>query len=98
MAEETQIQPENALEGGRSMEAVYEIPVQVSTVLGKVSIPVNKLMTLERGVVVELDSKVGEPIEIYANQQLVARGELIMSDGRLGVTMTEIIKSNLRKP
>jgi len=80
------------------MEAVYEIPVQVSTVLGKVSIPVNKLMTLERGVVVELDSKVGEPIEIYANQQLVARGELIMSDGRLGVTMTEIIKSNLRKP
>jgi len=98
MAEETQIQPENALEGGRSMEAVYEIPVQVSTVLGKVSIPVNKLMTLERGVVVELDSKVGEPIEIYANQQLVARGELIMSDGRLGVTMAEIIKSNLRKP
>ncbi len=81
----------------KDLDAVYDIPVRVSTVLGKVDIPVSKLMALEKGAVVELDKKVGDAVEIFVNSQLVARGELIVSDGQLGVTMTEIIKSNLRK-
>lgn len=87
-----------ATEESKDLDAVYDIPVQVTTVIGKVSIPVSTLMTLEKGAVVELDKKVGEPVEIFVNRQLVARGELIVSDGQLGVTMTEIIKGNLRKP
>ena len=76
----------------RELEAVYEIPVQVSAVLGKASMQVSQLLKLGRGAVVELDRKVGEAIDIYVNNRLVARGEVVVVEDRLGVTMTEIIK------
>lgn len=72
--------------------AVYDIPVQLSAVLGRTTMPVNQLLRLGRGAVVELDRKVGEPIDIYVNNRLVARGEVLVVDDHLGVTMTEIIK------
>ena len=82
--------------GGRAMrdlEAVYDIPVTVSAVLGKTTMQVNQLLKLGRGAVVELDRKLGEAIDIYVNNRLVARGEVVMVDDvRLGVTMTEIVK------
>ena len=78
----------------RELEAVYDIPVQVSAVLGKSSMQVSQLLKLGRGAVVELDRKVGEAIDIYVNNRLVARGEVVINDERLGVTMTEIIKSD----
>lgn len=81
----------------KGAEAIYDIPVEVHTVLGKCSIQVNQLLRLGRGAVVELDKKVGEPVEIYANKRLVARGELVVVDGRLGVTMTEIIRMEVKK-
>ena len=81
--------------GSRDLEAVYDIPVVVSAVLGRVSMPINQLLKLGRGAVVELDRRLGEPIEIYVNNRLVARGEVVMVDeDRLGVTMTEIVKSD----
>ncbi|KZD12730.1 flagellar motor switch protein FliN [Oceanibaculum pacificum] len=78
----------------RDLEAVYDIPVQVSAVLGKATMQVSQLLKLGRGAVVELDRKVGEAIDIYVNNRLVARGEVVIVDERLGVTMTEIIKSD----
>ncbi|GBQ27000.1 flagellar motor switch protein [Acetobacter estunensis NRIC 0472] len=76
------------------IEAVYDIPVTVSAVLGRSTMQVSQLLKLGRGAVVELDRKVGEPIDIYVNNRLIARGEVVMVDeSRLGVTMTEIIKS-----
>ena len=78
----------------RELEAVYDIPVQVSAVLGKQTMQVSQLLKLGRGAVVELDRKVGEAIDIYVNNRLVARGEVVIVDERLGVTMTEIIKSD----
>ncbi len=77
-----------------SLEAVYDIPVQISVVLGKTSMQVSQLLKLGRGAVVELDRKVGEPIDIYVNNRLVARGEVVVVEDRIGVTMTEIIKSD----
>jgi flagellar motor switch protein FliN/FliY len=73
--------------------AVYDIPVQLSAVLGKTTMPVSQLLRLGRGAVVELDRKVGESIDILVNNRLVARGEVVILDDRLGVTMTEIIKT-----
>ena len=73
--------------------AVYDIPVQLSAVLGKATMPVSQLLRLGRGAVVELDRKVGELIDILVNNRLVARGEVVILDDRLGVTMTEIIKT-----
>lgn len=79
----------------RELEAVYDIPVTVSAVLGKTTMQVSQLLKLGRGAVVELDRKLGEAIDIYVNNRLVARGEVVMvDDTRLGVTMTEIVKAD----
>jgi flagellar motor switch protein FliN/FliY len=73
---------------------VYDISVTVSAVLGKATMQVNQLLKLGRGAVVELDRKLGEAIDIYVNNRLVARGEVVMVDVvKLGITMTEIVKS-----
>lgn len=73
--------------------AIYDIPVQISAVLGRSSMKVSQLLKLGRGAVVELDRKVGEAIDIYVNNRLVARGEVVVVEDRLGITMTEIVKS-----
>jgi flagellar motor switch protein FliN/FliY len=79
----------------RDLDAVYDIPVQVSAVLGRATMQVSQLLKLGRGAVVELDRKLGEAVDIYVNNRLVARGEVVMvDDNRLGVTMTEIVKSD----
>ena len=77
----------------KDLEAVYDIPVQVSAVLGKSTMQVSQLLKLGRGAIVELDRKVGEAIDIYVNNRLVARGEVVVVEDHLGVTMTEIIKT-----
>ncbi len=82
--------PQNAKE----LEAVYDIPVQISAVLGRATMQVSQLLKLGRGAVVELDRRVGEAIDIYVNNRLVARGEVVVVDERLGVTMTEIVKAD----
>ncbi|MBA2588937.1 MAG: flagellar motor switch protein FliN [Alphaproteobacteria bacterium] len=75
------------------LEAVFDVPVTVSAVLGKSSMEVSQLLKLGKGTVVELDRKVGEAIDIYVNDRLVARGEVVLVEDRLGITMTEIIKA-----
>ena len=68
---------------------VFDVPVNISAVLGKASMSVAQLLKLGAGSVLELDRKVGEAIDIYVNNRLVARGEVVMvDDNRLGVTMT----------
>ncbi len=74
--------------------AIYDIPVQISAVLGRSTMQVSQLLKLGRGAVVELDRKVGEAIDIYVNNRLVARGEVVVVEDKLGVTMTEIVKSD----
>lgn len=75
------------------LEAVFEIPVNIAAVLGGTNMEVSDLLKLNEGDVVELDRKVGEAIDIFVNNRLVARGEVVLVEERLGVTMTEIIKS-----
>jgi flagellar motor switch protein FliN/FliY len=74
------------------LAAVYDVPVNIQAVLGRANMEVASLLRLSRGSVIELDRKVGEAIDIYVNNRLVARGEVVVVDERLGVTMTEIIK------
>ncbi len=71
---------------------VFDVPVSISAVLGRASMSVAQLLKLGQGSVLELDRKVGEAIDIYVNNRMVARGEVVIVDERLGVTMTEIIK------
>jgi flagellar motor switch protein FliN/FliY len=75
------------------LEAVFDVPVQVSAVLGRARMDVGELLRLGPGSVLELDRKVGEAIDIYVNNRLVARGEVVLVEDKLGVTMTEVIKA-----
>ncbi len=75
------------------LEAVFDVPVNVSAVLGRSRMDVGELLKLGPGTVLELDRKVGEAIDIFVNDRLVARGEVVLVEDRLGVTMTEIIKA-----
>jgi flagellar motor switch protein FliN/FliY len=75
------------------LEAVFDVPVQVSAVLGRSRMDVGALLKLGPGSVLELDRRVGEAIDIYVNNRLVARGEVVLVEDKLGVTMTEIIKA-----
>ncbi len=93
MAENDALSPFNDSDSNVTLDAVSDIPVQISVVLGKTSMQVQHLLKLGRGAVVELDRKVGEPVDIYVNNRLVARGEVVVVEDKIGVTMTEIIKA-----
>jgi flagellar motor switch protein FliN/FliY len=84
---------EAAAHGAAELEAVFDVPVKVSAVLGRARMEVGDLLKLGPGTVLELDRKVGEAIDIYVNDRLVARGEVVLVEDKLGVTMTEIIKA-----
>ncbi len=86
----------DALFGEKSaadLEAVFDVPVRVSVVLGRTRIPIAQLLRIDVGSVIELDKQVGEAVEIFINDRLVAKGEIVLVEGRLGVTMTEIVKA-----
>jgi flagellar motor switch protein FliN/FliY len=84
---------ESVNRGAADLEALFDVPVQVSAVLGRARMDVGNLLKLGPGTVLELDRKVGEAIDIYVNDRLVARGEVVLVEDKLGVTMTEIIKA-----
>ena len=77
-----------------SLHSIREVPVTVSAVLGKKKIDISSLLKMETGTIVDIDRKVGEPIDLYVNDTLIARGELILVDGNLGISMTEIIQND----
>ncbi|MCX7318088.1 MAG: flagellar motor switch protein FliN [Hyphomicrobiales bacterium] len=85
---------ENVTRIAADLEAVFDVPVQVSAVLGRSKMGVGELLKLGPGTVLELDRRVGEAIDIYVNNRLVARGEVVLVEEKLGVTMTEIIKAD----
>ena len=75
------------------LEAIYDIPVKVSAILGRTNMKISQLMQLNKGAIIELDKKVGEAIDIYVNNNLVAKGEVVVVDDKLGITMTEVVKN-----
>lgn len=90
---ENDIEDFNVPSSTSDLEAVYDIPVKVSAILGKTRMKVSQLMNLNKGAIIELDRKVGEAIDVYVNNNLVARGEVVVVDDKLGITMTEIVKA-----
>ena len=76
------------------LEQVFDVPVTVAAVLGSHRMPIGDMLKLQPGAVLELDRRVGEAIDIFVNDRLVARGEVVVVDDKLGVTMTEIIKAD----
>ena len=73
-------------------EMVYDVPVRVQAILARRSVAIAELIDLGPGSVLELDKRVGEPIEIMVNDRLIGRGELVRIDEGIGVTMTELFR------
>jgi len=76
------------------LHAVFDVPVKVQAVLGRSRMDIGQLMRLKNGDVVELDRRVGEPVDIFVNNRLIARGEVVLIDSALGVTLTEIVRQD----
>jgi flagellar motor switch protein FliN/FliY len=92
-ASHNEVRSSNGERTAADLEAVFDVPVRVSVVLGRSRMPIASLLKMDVGSVVELDRQVGEAIDIYVNDRLVARGEIVLVEEQLGVTMTEIIKA-----
>lgn len=82
------------IQGAGGLEAVFDVPVKVQAVLGRARMPISELLQLTAGTVIELDRRVGEPIDIFVNNRLIARGEVVMIETSLGVTLTEIVRED----
>lgn len=77
-----------------TLEALYDVPVQISVVLGRTTMQLNQLLKLGRGAVIELERSIGEPVDIYVNNKIVAKGEIVIVDNQIGVTLTEVITND----
>jgi flagellar motor switch protein FliN/FliY len=84
----------SASDAPEGLEAVFDVPVKVQAVLGRSKMEIGELMRLRPGDVVELDRRVGEPVDLYVNNRLIARGEVVLIDNALGVTLTEIVRQD----
>ncbi|OWY15743.1 flagellar motor switch protein FliN [Thioclava sp. JM3] len=83
---------------GQNVNAMLNVGLSVQIVLGQSRIPISQLLNLSRGSVIELEKKIGEPVDVVINDRLVARGDLVkVGDNRLGVTLTEIVKDYVPK-
>lgn len=74
------------------LQAVFDVPVKVQAILGRARMDIGELLRLKPGMVVELDRRVGEPVDIFVNNRLIARGEVVLIDSALGITLTEIVR------
>lgn len=74
-----------------NMEYLADVPVHISVVLGRTSMPLSDLLKLNKGAVIALNRSVGEPVDVHVNDRAVARGEIVIVDGNIGVTITELI-------
>lgn len=75
----------------RNLNLILDIPLKVSVELGRTKMPVNDLLNLTQGSVIELNKIAGEPMEVYVNDKLIARGEAVVINDKFGVRLTDII-------
>lgn len=74
------------------MDALYGVPIKVTAILGSTRMSIEHLLKLGRGAVIQLNKQVGSPVDICVNDRLIARGEVVLLEGNLGITLTELIK------
>lgn len=70
---------------------LHHVPVRVQALLGRARLTIDQLLELGVGSVVELDRRAGDPVDLLVNGRLIARGELVLVDGQLGITLTELL-------
>ena len=78
-------------EKDRNLNLILDIPLKVTVELGRTKMPVSELLNLTQGSVIELSKLAGEPMEVYVNDKLIARGEAVVVNEKFGVRLTDII-------
>lgn len=80
----------------RNLNLIMDIPLRVTVELGRTKMPVNELLNLGQGSVIELSKLAGEPMEVLVNDKLIARGEAVVVNEKFGVRLTDIISTKER--
>ena len=83
--------------GATSDAALNDVDIDVVAVLGTAELKISQVLQLGRGAVLELDRMINEPVEICAERQLVARGEVVIVEDRLAIQLTEVVRSSRYK-
>ena len=97
-ADENADEPGDESRSATDLEAVFDVPVSISAVLGRAHVEVSDLLKLDTGTVLELDRKVGEAIDIYVNNRLVARGEVLVLNENFCVRVAELMSGEKFTP
>lgn len=74
-----------------NLDMILDVPVTLSLEVGRARIPIRKLLQLSQGSVIELDRSAGEPLDVYANGTLIARGEVVVINEKFGIRLTDVI-------
>jgi flagellar motor switch protein FliN/FliY len=77
-----------------NLKAIYDVPMKLKVVLGQVDFKVSDLLKLNKGDKIELDKKPGDPVDLFINDKLIAKGEIVLIDDKVGLTLTEIITND----
>jgi len=85
-----------ALTNRRGLEFLYDIPLQVSVEIGRSRIPLKELLQMGEGYVIELDKLASEPLDLYVNSRLIARGEAVMVGDKFGIRLTDVVNASDR--
>jgi flagellar motor switch protein FliN/FliY len=75
----------------QDLDPVLDVPIKLTAILGRTKLPIAEVLRLAEGSVLELEKAIGEPVDLLVNDRLVARGEVVLVDQQLGVTLSEIL-------
>lgn len=82
-----------AATSGRNLDLLMDVMLQVVVELGRTRMPLRQVLELQQGSVVELDRLAGEAVDVYVNERMIARGEVVVVDDKFGVRITELIST-----
>ncbi|WP_136807884.1 flagellar motor switch protein FliN [Desulfosediminicola flagellatus] len=85
-----------AAESNRGLEFLYDVPLEVSVEVGRSKILLRDLLRMGEGYVIELDKMAGEPLDLYVNSRLIARGEAVMVGEKFGIRLTDVVSTSDR--
>ena len=86
----------NPAQSNRELEFLFDVPLQVSVEVGRARILLKDLLQMGEGYVVELDKLAGEPLDLYVNSRLIARGEAVRVGEKFGIKLTEVVSQSDR--
>lgn len=81
---------------GKDIGFLLDVPLQVTVEIGRSKILVKNLLQMAEGYVVELDKLAGEPLDLYVNSRLIARGEVVLVNDKLGLRLTDVVSPSER--